>query len=131
MRRLFFLAFILFSSAHVYCQQVTTRDLIGVWDQMSGPRRPSMIFIDSLRVKFSYKDRTGSSRAYYYILDNSKMPAVLTVDFKKDHRKHRDEYLIQMTDKDTLKLQVIGKKTPRDHFDENKPDKIYTLVKRS
>jgi hypothetical protein len=110
--------------------QITPEDLAGTWDQSGGTRTPSMIFLDSSRVKFSYKDHSGSSSKFYYVINNSNTPVILTIDYKADHRKHRNEYLIQMIDKNTMKLQVIDKKDRRDHFDDEHPEKIFTLLRR-
>jgi len=110
--------------------QVMPEDLVGTWDQSGGSRTPTMIFLDSARVKFSYKDRSGSSKSFYYLVNNSNTPVILTVDYKADHKKHRNEYLIQLIDKNTLKLQVIEKKDKRDHFDDEHPEKVFTLLRR-
>jgi hypothetical protein len=110
--------------------QVSPEDLFGTWDQSGGSRTPTMIFLDSSRVKFSYKDRSGASKKFYYLINNANTPVILTVDYKADHRKHRNEYLIQLIDKNTLKLQVIEKKDRRDHFDDEHPEKVFTLLKR-
>jgi hypothetical protein len=132
MKSLFFLlGFILFTSFYAHSQQISPADLIGAWDQSGVDKHvPSMIFVDSSRVEFSYKGHTGTSKKYYYIINNATTPIILTIDYKANHRKHRNEYLIQIIDKDTMKLQVLHTKDARDHFDETNPDRIYTIVRR-
>jgi hypothetical protein len=132
MKILFFLfGIIFFASFSAHSQQITPADLIGAWDQSGVDKHvPAMIFVDSSRVEFSYKGHTGTSKKYYYTINNASTPIILTVDFKANHRKHRNEYLIQIVDKDTMKLQVLHKKDARDHFDEAHADKIYTIVRR-
>jgi hypothetical protein len=128
-----FFSIIFFSSIAAHSQQITPSDLIGTWDQSGVDKHvPTMIFVDSGGVKFSYKGHSGSSKKYYYVINNANTPIILTVDYKKNHRKHRNEYLIQLIDKDTMKLQVLHKKDARDHFDEEHKDKkIVTLVRRA
>jgi hypothetical protein len=131
MKVLFFIFGIFFTSFFAHGQQITSADLIGTWDQSGVEKHvPAMIFVDSSRVEFSYKGHTGTSKKYYYIINNASTPIILTVDYKANHRKHRNEYLIQIIDKDTMKLQVLHKKDARDHFDEANPNKIYTIVRR-
>ena len=132
MKSLFFLlGIILFTSFSAHSQQISPADLIGTWDQSGVDKHvPAMIFVDSSRVAFSYKGHTGTSKKYYYTINNASTPIILTVDYKANHRKHRNEYLIQIIDKDTMKLQVLHKKDARDHFDEANPNKIYTIVRR-
>lgn len=132
MKILFFLfGIIFFTSFSAHSQQINPADLIGAWDQSGVDKHvPAMIFVDSSRVEFSYKGHTGTSKKYYYTINNANTPIILTVDTKANHRKHRNEYLIQIVDKDTMKLQVLHKNDARDHFDEAHPDKIYTIVRR-
>jgi len=127
-----FFSIIFFTSIAAHSQQITPSDLIGTWDQTGVDKHvPTMIFVDSAGVKFSYKGHSGSSKKYYYVINTLNTPTILTVDYKANHRKHRNEYLIQMIDKDTMKLQVLHKKDARDHFDEeNKDKKIVTLIRR-
>ncbi|HLX91901.1 MAG TPA: hypothetical protein VKR32_09470 [Puia sp.] len=113
-------------------QPITASQLMGTWDQAGKSSHvPSMIFVDTAKVKFSYKGHSGTSKSYYYIIKNSNVPTILTVDYKANHRKHRNEYLIQLVANDTMKLQVLHKKDARDHFNEDNPNKIYTLVRRN
>jgi hypothetical protein len=132
MKRFFLFCIIIsFTSIAAHSQQLNPSDLIGTWDQSGVDKHvPTMIFVDSSRVKFSYKGHSGSSKKYYYVINNLNTPIILTVDYKANHRKHRNEYLIQMIDKDTMKLQVLHKKDSRDHFDEKHEDKIVTLARR-
>jgi hypothetical protein len=111
-------------------QSVNPADLIGTWDQNGGKHPPTMIFVDSARIAYSYKGHSGTSKKYYYLINNTNLPTILTVDYRANHRKHRNEYLIQLVDKDTLKLQVIKKRDARDHFDEEHKDRVFTLVRR-
>ena len=128
---LFLFGIILFSSFSGHSQQITPADLVGTWDQSGLDKHvPSMIFVDSSRVEFSYKGHSGTSKKYYYIINNTNSPVILTVDYRANHRKHRNEYLIQIIDKDTMKLQVLHKKDARDHFDETNPNRIYTISRR-
>src|ERR1700683_3715026 len=128
---LFLSGLVLFTAGSAQGQQISPADLIGTWDQ-SGVNKhvPSMIFVDSSRVAFSYKGHSGTSKKYYYLINNTDTPIILTVDYKANHRKHRNEYLIQVIDKDTIKLQVLHKKDARNHFDEGHPTKIYTVTRR-
>lgn len=112
-------------------QQITTADLVGTWDQNIASHAATIIFVDTARVRFSYKGHTGSTRSYYYLLNNATAPAVLTVDYRASHRRNRNVYLIQLIDKNTMKLQVLHKNEKRDHFDEEHKDKIVTLVRRN
>ncbi|HLY72293.1 MAG TPA: hypothetical protein VKR53_21320, partial [Puia sp.] len=96
---LFLFGIILFSSFSGHSQQITPADLVGTWDQSGLDKHvPSMIFVDSSRVEFSYKGHSGTSKKYYYIINNINSPVILTVDYKANHRKHRNEYLIQIID---------------------------------
>jgi hypothetical protein len=124
----FFLLF--FISIASYSQQINPADLIGTWDQTSGTHPATILFVDSIRVKYSYKGHTGVSPTYYYLLNTTNTPVILTVDFSEKHKKHRDEYLIQFTDKDTIKLQVLNKKDSRDHFSDDVKDRTVTLARR-
>ncbi len=128
-----FFSILFFTSIAAHSQQITPSDLIGTWDQSGVDKHvPAMIFVDNAGVKFSYKGHSGSSKKYYYVINNLNTPTILTVDYKANHRKHRNEYLIQMIDKDTMKLQVLHKKDARDHFDEEHKDKkIVTLIRRA
>jgi hypothetical protein len=125
-----FFGILLFTSVAVHGQQINPADLIGIWDQNGGSHPPTMIFVDNSGVRFSYKGHTGTSKKYDYLINNNNVPIIMTVYKKANHRKIRNEYLIQVLDKDTMKLQVLRKKSPRDHFDEDRPDKIFTLVRR-
>jgi hypothetical protein len=112
-------------------QQLTTTDLIGTWDQNIKTHAATIIFVDTSRVRFSYKGHTGSTRKYYYLLNNSGTPAVLTVDYRANHRRNRNVYLIQLIDKNTMKLQVISKEGSQIKFNEESKEKIVTLIRRS
>jgi hypothetical protein len=131
MKKFVFLLFsVLFITLKSYSQNpFTPNDLIGTWDQNISKRSATIIFDDTSRVRFSYKGHTGSTRKYYYYLNNSQNPALLTVDYKA-HRKLRNEYLIQMVDKSTIRLQVLHKHDDRTHFDE-KNGQIITLTRRT
>ena len=117
-------------SAGAHSQQVLGNRLVGTWDQNIKKHAATIIFLDGEHVKFSYKGRTGTSKTYYYLLNNSKIPSLLTVDYKPNHRKHRNEYLIQLVDNDTIRLQVLAKHDNRDHFDNANPERIITLLRR-
>jgi len=124
-----FLSLVLFFAFKSYSQNpVTPNDLIGTWDQNIRIRPATIIFDDTVRVRFSYKGHSGSTRKYYYYLNNSQNPTLLTVDYKP-HRKLRDEYLIQLVDNNTIKLQPLKKHDDRDHFSDKK-DMIVTLIRR-
>ncbi|HXB43057.1 MAG TPA: hypothetical protein VNV85_03335 [Puia sp.] len=127
---IFFFLFMFFCIAGLRSQQLKKTDLEGTWDQNVKKNAATIIFVDTARVRFSYKGHSGSSRSYYYLLDNSKTPSVLTVDYRANHRRNRNVYLIQLIDKKTMKLQVILKKESRDHFDEADKNKMVILVKR-
>ena len=132
MKKIIFLfLFMLGMIAGLHSQQLTKTDLIGTWDQDIKKSAATIIFVDTGRVKFSYKGHTGSSRRYYNMLDNSKTLSVLTVDYRANHRRNRNVYLIQLVDKNTMKLQVIQKKESRDHFDEANKYKVVTLIRRN
>ncbi|HLK29086.1 MAG TPA: hypothetical protein VKT28_10955 [Puia sp.] len=128
------ISFLLLLSAGIitrsYSQKITPSDLVGEWDQNITTHAAAIIFDDTSHVRFSYKGRTGSTKKYYYLLDNSQTPAILTVDYKANHKKHRNEYLIQMVDKNTIKLQVLHKKDNRQNFDESGNSMIITLIRK-
>jgi hypothetical protein len=112
-------------------QQLKITDLVGTWDQNIKTHAATIIFVDTARVKFSYKGHTGSTRSYYYLLNNANTPAKLTVDYKANHRRNRNVYLIQLVDNNTMKLQVIKKDDPRNSFSEQSKEKIVTLIRRT
>ncbi len=116
--------------AKSYSQQISPSILIGEWDQNITSHAASVIFDDTSRVRFSYKGHTGSTRKYYYLLNSSQTPAILTVDYKANHKKHRNEYLIQLVDKNTMKLQVLHTTDSRTHFSEEDKSKIITLIRK-
>jgi hypothetical protein len=128
------ISFLLFLSVGIitksHSQNLTPSDLIGEWDQNITSHAAAIIFDDTSRVRFSYKGRTGSTRKYYYLLNSSQTPAILTVDYKANHKKHRNEYLIQLVDKNTMKLQVLHKKDSRQNFDESGDNMIITLIRK-
>jgi hypothetical protein len=126
---LFFVFFILFAKLS-YSQQFNPTDLIGTWDETTGAHPATIIFLDSNSIRYSYKGHTGTSHIYYYVLNSNNSPATLKVDRNKTHTRNRNEYLIQMVDANTIKLQVLFKRDSRDHFDESKKDKVVTLVRR-
>lgn len=114
-----------------YSQQISAQSLVGAWDQTNVTgTQPTIIFEDSARVSFSYKGHIGKTRSYYYILDATQSPALLTVDYSASHKKHRNQYLIQMVDKNTLKLQELLRKDSKDHFAEGKDSHFVTLTRR-
>jgi len=115
--------------AKSHSQRINISDLIGTWDQNISNQPATIIFDDTSRVRFSYKGHTGSTTKYYYLLDNNQTPSVLTVDYKANHKKNRNTYLIQLVDKNTMKLQVLHKNEDRTHFTDDK-DKIVTLIRR-
>lgn len=117
--------------AGLHSQQIKTADLVGTWDQNIKTHAATIIFVDTSRVKFSYKGHMGSTRSYYYMLNNSKPLAVLKVDYRANHRRNRNIYLIQLIDRNTMKLQVLHKNEIRDHFDEEDKEKIVTLIRRT
>ncbi|HVM88649.1 MAG TPA: hypothetical protein VMT76_10720 [Puia sp.] len=128
-----YISILLLTSACItksFSQNITPSDIVGTWDQNISSRAATIIFDDVSRVRFSYKGHTGSTRKYYYLLNNTQTPAILTVDYRANHRRHRNEYLIQLTDKNTMKLQVLRKNDSRQHFDEEHNDKIITLIRR-
>lgn len=132
MKKIIFFSLFLFGLiSGLRSQQFTKADLVGTWDQDIKKNAATIIFVDTARVRFSYKGHTGSTRKYYYLLDNGKIPAVLTVDYRANHRRNRNVYLVQLVDKDTMKLQVVQKKESRDHFDETNKNKIVTLIRRN
>jgi hypothetical protein len=131
MKKIFFLLLIVAGpAAKSYSQKITVTDIIGIWDQNITSHAATIIFDDTSRVRFSYKGHTGSTRKYYYLLNNVQTPALLTVDYKDNHKKHRNEYLIQLIDRNTMKLQVLHKKDNREHFDTEDKSKIITLIRR-
>ncbi len=115
--------------AKSYSQKINISDLVGTWDQNVSSQAATIIFDDTSRVRFSYKGHTGSTTKYYYLLNNSQTPAVLTVDYKANHKRNRNIYLIELVDKNTIKLQVLHKDEDRTHFSDDK-DKIVTLMRR-
>lgn len=121
--------FAIIASSH--SQQLKIADLVGTWDQNIKTHAATIIFVDTSRVKFSYKGHTGSTKSYYYLLNSSNTPAKLTVDYKANHRRNRNIYLIQLADRNTIKLQVIHKDNNQDHFDEASKEKIVTLIRRT
>jgi hypothetical protein len=129
-RVLLFSCFLFFAKATLYSQQINPADLIGTWDQSEGKHPATIMFVDSGKVRYSYKGHTGSTRDYYYLLNTTSTPAILTVDYSKKHKKHRNEYLIQLIDKDTLKLQVLYKKDSREHFTEEPKYKTVIVIRR-
>ncbi|MBS1915618.1 MAG: hypothetical protein JST87_05030 [Bacteroidetes bacterium] len=126
---LFFFCF-LFLGKSGFSQQINPADLIGTWDQTSGSHPATIIFLDTNVLRYSYKGHTGTSRKFYYQLDNENSPVILKVDRTKKHTRNRNIYLIQLVNPDTLKLQVLYKKDSRDHFDESQKNKIVMLVRR-
>ena len=131
MKKWIVMCLLLVSSATVaYCQQITSASLIGTWDQQGGKHPATMLFLDSGRIRYSYKGHSGSSKTYYYLLNTSQDPALLTVDYSQKHKKHRNEYLVQLIDKDTIKLQVLFKKDSRQQFTPEPAYKTVTLVRR-
>jgi hypothetical protein len=116
--------------ASLHSQQLKITDLVGTWDQNIKTHAATIIFVDTSRVKFSYKGHTGSTRSYYYLLNSTNTPSRLTVDYKANHRRNRNIYLIQLLDRNTMKLQVIHKSDNQDHFDEASKEKIVTLIRR-
>src|SRR5580692_10028378 len=105
MKRIVLFSFILISAATTtYGQQLTPAFLISTWDQTTGTHPATIIFVDNSRVEYSYKGRTGKTQDFYYLLNTSNTPAILTVDYKENHKKHRDEYLIEVINNDTIKL---------------------------
>jgi hypothetical protein len=126
-----FFFFMLSIIANLHSQQITVANLVGTWDQNIKKSAATIIFVDTSRVRFSYKGHTGSTRSYYYLLNSSSTPAVLTVDYKANHKRNRNIYLIQLSDKNTMKLQVLHKNEKRDHFDEDNKEKIVTLIRRT
>ena len=129
-RIIFFSCLLICIGTKSYSQQINPADLIGTWDESAGKHAATIEFVDSARVRYSYKGHTGSTRSYYYILHMDSTPVILTVDYSKKHKKHRNEYLIAFADKDTLKLQVLFKKDSRDHFSEEAKHKPVLLVRR-
>jgi hypothetical protein len=113
-----------------YSQQVTSSRLWGTWDQVNGKNPATIIFVDSSRVRYSYKGHTGTTKDYYYLINNTNNPAILTVDYSQNHKKHRNEYLIQFISRDTIKMQVLYKKDSRDHFKDEPSDQIVKLSLR-
>ncbi|MBS1946215.1 MAG: hypothetical protein JST47_00465 [Bacteroidetes bacterium] len=111
-------------------QNIAASDLVGTWDQNVMSRAATIIFDDASRVRFSYKGRSGSTRKYYYLLDNLQIPVTLTVYYRANHKRQRNKYLLELTDKNTMKLQVVRKKGTALHFDETRKDKIITLNRR-
>ncbi len=132
MKRLIFcLCFIVCVSFGAFSQSsISSPDLIGTWDQSGGKHPPTMIFVDSALVKFSYKGHSGTSKKYPYLINNTNAPAIITVYKKANRHKIRNEYLVQLTDKDTMKLQVIKKNDSRDHFADDQKNKVVTLTRR-
>jgi hypothetical protein len=130
-KSIFFFLFMFSMLASLHSQQLKVADLVGTWDQNIKTHAATIIFVDTARVKFSYKGHSGSTRSYYYLLNNSKTPAVLTVDYRANHRRNRNIYLIQLVDKNTMKLQVIHKNESRDSFDEDNKEKVVTLIRRA
>ncbi len=132
MKNLIFLSIFLFGlAAALYSQGLAKTDLTGTWDQNIKKRAATIIFVDTVRVRFSYKGHSGSTRSYFYLLDASGNPAKLKVDFRANHRRNRNIYLIQLVDRNTMKLQVIHKNDNQDHFDEASKEKIITLIRRT
>ncbi len=129
-RVLLFSCFLFFAKAALYSQQINPADLVGTWDQSEGKTPATIMFVDSSKVRYSYKGHTGSTRDYYYLLNTTNTPVILTVDYSKKHKKHRNEYLIQFIDKDTLKLQVLYKKDSREHFTPEPKYKTVILIRR-
>ena len=131
MKRTMVLFFIFFFISKIgSAQQLTPENLIGTWDQINGKNPATIIFVDNLRVRYSYKGHSGTTRDYYYLIDNAKNPAILTVDYSQSHKKHRNEYLIKFINKDTIKLELLYKSDSRDHFKEEPSDQIVTLSLR-
>jgi hypothetical protein len=131
MKRIALISFILISIiTKSYSQQLTPAFLTSTWDQTTGSHPATIIFVDNSRVEYSYKGHTGKTQDFYYLLNTSNTPAILTVDFKENHKKHRNEYLIEVINKDTIKLQVLYKKDSRDHFSEEHKDQIVILARR-
>ena len=129
-KAIFFSVFMFLIITGLHSQKPAISDLVGTWDQNISTHAATIIFDDTSRVRFSYKGHTGSTRKYYYLLNNTSAPAVLTVDYKANHRRNRNVYLIQLVDKNTMKLQVIHKNESREHFDEEHKEKIVTLIRR-
>ena len=127
---LFFISVILCVAVKSKGQSVTAGSLVGIWDQNVSNHAATIIFDDTSRVRFSYKGRKGSTKKYYYILNNAQTPAILTVDYKANHKKHRNEYLIEFIDKNTMRLQVLHKKDDRTHFNESEKENLITLNRR-
>ncbi len=113
-----------------FSQQNGRPSLIGTWDQSNGKHPATIIFEDHEKVRYSYKGHTGTTRSYYYLLNDAATPSLLTVDYSKSHKKHRNEYLIEFLGANTLKIQVLYKKDSREHFDENKKSQIVLLNRR-
>ena len=126
---LFFFIFVSIISKS-YSQELTPKFLTSTWDQTSGSHPATIIFLDGGKVQYSYKGHTGTSTTYYYLLNTTNKPALLDVDFKENHKKHRNEYLIEVINNDTIKLQVLFKKDSRDHFSEEHKDQIVMLARR-
>jgi hypothetical protein len=121
---------VLIVSTSAYAQKISPAELIGTWDQ-DGDKHPGTIqFVDSNRVRYSYKGRTGTTRDYYYALNNANTPSVLTVDYSLKRKKHRNEYLVEFVDKNTLKIQVLYKKDSREHFSNDPKNKPIQLLRR-
>jgi len=129
-KAIFYFLFMFSAIASLHSQRLTKNDLVGTWDQNIKKSAATIIFVDTARVRFSYKGHTGSTRSYYYLLDNSKTPALLTVDYRANHRRNRNIYLILLVDKNTMKLQVIHKKDRQGNFSEESKEKIVTLIRR-
>lgn len=131
MKRAILFSFILISIVtKSYSQQLTPAFLVSSWDQTSGSHPATIIFVDNKRVEYSYKGHTGKTKDFYYLLNTTNTPAILTVDYKEDHKKHRDEYLIEIINNDTIKLQMLHKKDSREHFTDEHKDQIVTLARR-
>jgi hypothetical protein len=109
---------------------VSSSGLVGTWDQEGGKHPPTMIFVDSASVKFSYKGHTGASKKYPYLINYANTPSIITVYKKANRHRIRNEYLVQAIDSDTIKLQVIKKNDSRDHFAEGQKNRVVTLVRR-
>jgi hypothetical protein len=131
MKKFILFSFIIISIASKsYSQQLGAAFLTGTWDQTSGSHPATIIFLEGGKVQYSYKGHTGTSSTYYYLLNTSTTPALLDVDFKENHKKHRNEYLIEVLNKDSIKLQVLFKKDSREHFTEDHKDQIVILARR-
>ena len=124
-----FSALLFLVSARLYSQQINPADLIGTWEQTAA-KHATMQFIDGGKVRYSYRGHTGSTRDYYYLLNTATTPALLTVDYAQNHKKHRNEYLIELVEADKLKLQVLSKKDSRDHFAAETAHKTVTLIRQ-